>query len=77
LERGQARLAAAAGTLRALDPGRVFERGYSICRLATGAREIVRSVKQAVPDQALSITVTDGEFGARVVSGQLKVDFDV
>lgn len=76
LERAGARLQVADGTLRALDPNRVLERGYSITRLATGNRELIRSVQQAVPDRALQITVADGQFGARVVAGQLRVDFD-
>lgn len=76
LERAGARLGMAEGTLLALDPTRVLERGYSITRLATGNRDLVRSVEQAVADAALAITVADGEFGARVVSGQLRVDFD-
>jgi len=76
LERAQARLVTATATMRALDPARVLERGYAIARLATGGHEVVRSVGQATPDQALRITVADGEFGARVAEGQLRVDFD-
>ncbi|MCD6362377.1 MAG: exodeoxyribonuclease VII large subunit, partial [Armatimonadetes bacterium] len=71
-----AQLAEIDAGLRALAPSRVLERGYSITRLASGGRELVRSVKQVTADAAVSITVADGEFGARVVSGQLRVDFD-
>lgn len=76
LERAAAPLRALERTLHALDPARVLERGYSITRLATGTRALVRSVRQALPDAALTITVADGQFGARVIRGQLKVDFD-
>ncbi len=76
IERSGARLDTAAGTLRALDPTRVLDRGYAIARLATGDRQVVRSVSQAAADAALTITVADGQFGVRVVSGQLRVDFD-
>jgi exodeoxyribonuclease VII large subunit len=76
IERSGTRLDTAAGTLRALDPTRVLDRGYAIARLATGDRQVVRSVSQAAADAALTITVADGQFGARVVSGQLRVDFD-
>jgi exodeoxyribonuclease VII large subunit len=53
--------------LRALDPRRVLERGYSITRDAAGA--VVRSAGAVTPDAILVTEVADGTVTSRVVDG--------
>ncbi len=61
----RSRLEVGLGKLAALDPKGVLQRGYAIASLRlTGT--VVRSVREAVPGEALDITVSDGAFGALV-----------
>src|SRR5262249_47316535 len=50
--------------LRALDPRRVLERGYSITRAADGA--VVRSAADVTPEAILITEVADGTITSRV-----------
>lgn len=52
--------------LEALSPHSVLERGYALVQL-TEKGAVVTSTAQVTPDDALSVTVQDGSFGARVV----------
>jgi exodeoxyribonuclease VII large subunit len=60
------RLDVAGGRLGALSPLASIGRGYSICR--TSAGEVVRSVRQVRPGDALSVLVADGTIDAGVVA---------
>ena len=53
-----------AGIVRALDPVRVLERGYSITRDDTGT--IVRRIDDVVVGARVQVQVADGGFRARV-----------
>jgi exodeoxyribonuclease VII large subunit len=57
------RLSGLEGQLTSINPLGTLERGYAIVR-RRGSEEIVRSVKQVAPGDALDIRVTDGEFEA-------------
>ena len=50
--------------LRALDPRRVLERGYTITRTADGA--VVRSASAVSPDDELVTETADGAVRSRV-----------
>ena len=64
LERGRARLDALGGTLQALSPLRVLERGYAVAQDADG--RVLRRVTQFTPGAAFRLTLVDGEVPARV-----------
>jgi exodeoxyribonuclease VII large subunit len=64
LERGRARLDALSGTLQALSPLRVLERGYAVARDADG--RVLRRVAQFVPGAPFRLTLADGDVPARV-----------
>lgn len=53
-------------TLGAVSPVAVLQRGYAIVRTSRGV--IVRSVKDAQPGEALTVRVSDGEFGVEVTN---------
>ena len=57
-------LAAVEARVRALDPRRVLERGYSITRAADG--RVVRSAAEAAPGGMLVTEVADGTITSRV-----------
>jgi exodeoxyribonuclease VII large subunit len=59
-----ARIEAAAARLRALDPRRVLERGYSITRTETGS--VVRTAADVAPGDALVTETADGAVKSRV-----------
>ena len=52
--------------LDSLNPEAVLQRGYAIVRDDSG--EVVRRVRQAIPQSRVSIKVSDGQFNARVSS---------
>jgi exodeoxyribonuclease VII large subunit len=63
------------GKLGALSPLKVLERGYSLTRGAGG--RLVASVTDVAPGEAVTVTLRDGELGARVEQlhpGQKKGD---
>ena len=53
--------------MRALDPRRVLERGYSITRGAAG--RVVRSAADTTPGGMLVTEVADGTITSRVTEG--------
>lgn len=53
-------------TLGAVSPEAVLQRGYAIVRTSRGV--IVRSVKDAQAGEALTVRVSDGEFGVEVTN---------
>lgn len=55
---------ALAQLLASLNPEAVLQRGYAIVRTVDG--EVVRRVKQAVPQSLVRVKISDGEFSARV-----------
>ena len=57
------RLSGLEGRLTSVNPLRTLERGYAIVRHSESG-EIVQSVKQVAPGEALDIRVADGEFEA-------------
>ena len=59
-----ARLDGYTGTLHALDPARVLDRGYAVVRNAAG--EVVRNAAHVTVGDVLRITVAAGELGAEV-----------
>ena len=63
VERRRARLAQAAGRLRALSPRATLDRGYAIVRRDG---ELVRSAAGLTSGDAIAVEVADGSFGARV-----------
>ncbi len=65
LQDRQARLAGLGARLKALSPFATLERGYAIV-WQREARRLVASVRQVAAGDALSVQVSDGEFGARV-----------
>lgn len=65
LQDRQARLAGLRARLKALSPFATLERGYAIV-WQREARRLVTSVRQVAAGDALSVQVSDGEFGARV-----------
>jgi exodeoxyribonuclease VII large subunit len=67
LARAHARYSGMNQLLSSLNPEAVLQRGYAIVRDPVG--EIIRSVKQSIPDSHVSIKVSDGEFNARVTGG--------
>jgi len=64
LERGRARLDALGGTLQALSPLRVLQRGYAVAQDADG--RVLRRVTQFTPGAAFRLTLVAGEVPARV-----------
>jgi exodeoxyribonuclease VII large subunit len=66
LERATLRLDAAEGALRALDPRRVLERGYTITRTADG--RIVRRAGDVETDHELVTELAHGQVTSRVVA---------
>ncbi len=56
--------------LNGLNPYATLERGYAIVRNETG--QVIRSVSQTQPGQALWVRVADGEFAARTESTHRK-----
>ena len=64
LQRQRLELEALTQRLAALNPSAVLARGYAIVQDDAG--HVIHSVKQTHRDQALSITVSDGDFRARV-----------
>jgi len=60
-------LVAVEARVRALDPRRVLERGYSITRAADG--RVVRSTADVTPDGMLVTEVADGAITSRVTDG--------
>ena len=61
------RLGGPLGRLVGVSPLGTLERGYAIVH-QRATRTVVRSVAQVAPGEALSIRVTDGEFGVEVSS---------
>jgi exodeoxyribonuclease VII large subunit len=64
LEGGRARLDALGGTLQALSPLRVLERGYAVARDADG--HVLRRVAQFTTGSPFRLTLADGDVPARV-----------
>lgn len=64
LDHRNARLAVAQASLSAFNPEATLARGFAIVRDKDG--RIVRSVRQARPDAALTVQVSDGAFDVRV-----------
>jgi len=62
-----AALAAAAGSLRALDPREVMGRGYSIARRKSDGR-VVRGIGDVSEGVDTEILVRDGTIDARVLA---------
>jgi exodeoxyribonuclease VII large subunit len=60
-----ARLAGLEQRLVALNPEAILRRGYALVRLPDG--RLVRSVRQAIPGDALQVHVSDGDFAVRVL----------
>ncbi|MEW6231952.1 MAG: exodeoxyribonuclease VII large subunit [Chloroflexota bacterium] len=65
LQDRQARLAGLGARLKDLNPFATLERGYAIV-WQREARRLVTTVRQVAAGDALSVQVSDGEFGARV-----------
>ncbi len=66
LDRKSRALQAAAGRLNALSPLSVLERGYALVR--NEHEVIVRRAADLTPDQAINITLADGEVAAKVIN---------
>ncbi len=66
LDRKSRALQAAVGRLNALSPLSVLERGYALVRNAH--EDIVRRAADLTPDQAINITLADGEVAAKVIN---------
>ncbi len=64
LDRRAGRLAVAQAALAAVSPLATLARGFAIVRDGDG--QLIRSVAQARPGDAITIQVSDGMFGARV-----------
>lgn len=60
------RFIASTAKLDAMSPLKVLSRGYSIVSTENG--DILRSVKQAIPDSRISVTLSDGSVSAIVTS---------
>jgi len=63
----QARVNAGTARLRALDPRRVLERGYTITRTADG--RVVRAAAEVAPDDLVVTETADGALRSRVLPG--------
>ncbi|MEI7571208.1 MAG: exodeoxyribonuclease VII large subunit, partial [Alcaligenaceae bacterium] len=64
LERQRTRLESVGAQLRALSPEHTLARGYAIVRTETG--QILRKAIDAQTDQALLVTLAQGELKVRV-----------
>jgi exodeoxyribonuclease VII large subunit len=64
LERQRTRLESVGAQLRALSPEHTLARGYAIVRTETG--QILRKAIDAQSDQALLVTLAQGELKVRV-----------
>ena len=63
---GRERLTGLAGRLGGVSPLGTLERGYAIVRHRGKKGEVVHSVAQIAPEDALGVRVADGEFEVRV-----------
>jgi exodeoxyribonuclease VII large subunit len=70
----QGRLETATARLRALDPRRVLERGYTITRTADG--QVLRAAGTAVIDDVLVTETADGSVRSRVLPSAPDLDED-
>ena len=62
-------------TLRAVGPQAVLGRGYAVVsRMADGT--LIRSVTQVEHGEAISVRVSDGDFGAQVTGPDESADKD-
>jgi exodeoxyribonuclease VII large subunit len=66
IDRQERRVGELRGQLRALSPQRTLERGYAIAQRPGGG--ILRSAADAVPGEALLLTLADGEVPTAVTA---------
>jgi exodeoxyribonuclease VII large subunit len=66
LDAARGRLAQASASLDLVSPQAVLERGYAIVRGPQG--EVLRAASQVAPGAAVSVTLAEGAFDARVVA---------